>query len=257
VRYLVDVEKVETVVVESLTADIVVKAGDELVLCVETVPILKIEGKELFVSTKFSCEVSKFSKPQEELSSIELICPENVQRIQIFTISGNITVSGVKVKELFVGRVFGKTTLHGCDVKNLGIRAVSGVVEMKEVHSGNGVVEVVSGNIFCEEIRGKRWEITTTAGDVKLVFCEIPDMRLRFDTITGKFSSNVPYFLEAGEMVFGLGSDHFSVRTSSGDLKIEIIRSKDKLIEKILRMFLEGKISKETAERLLCGMRGD
>lgn len=256
-RYLVDVEKVETVIVESVMADIVIKSGEELALYAEAVPILKNENRELFVTTRFSCEVSKFSKIQEETSSIELICPESVQRIHVLTASGNVSVFGVRLRELFVGKMFGRTTLRECSVRNLSVKTVSGILEMREVYSENGVVEVVSGNITCEEIRGKSWEMITTAGDVRLVFREVPDLRVRFETASGKFSSNAPYLLEGNEMVFGLGNCFVLVKTSSGDLRVEVVRPRDKLIERVLRMFSEGKISRETAERLLHEMRGD
>lgn len=256
-RYLVDVERVEKIVVESAMADVVVRAGKELALYAETAPILKNENRELFVTPRFSCEISKFSKIQEETGSIELICPESVQRIHIFTVSGNVSVFGVRLKELFIGKMFGRTTLHECNLRNFNAKIVSGILEIREVRSENGVVEMVSGNIFCEEVRGKKWEMTTTAGDVRLVFCEVPDLRVRFETVSGKFSTNVPYLLEGDEMVFGIGNDFLLVRTSSGDLRLETVQPKDRLIEKILHMFLEGKMSKETAERLLCEMRGD
>lgn len=256
-KYLVGIEKVEMVTVESIAADVVVKAGDELVLYAEAAPSLKTEEGELLVTTRLSCEVSKYPKPQEELEKIELVCPEEVQKIVISTTSGKVSLYSLKVRELLVNKVFGKVTLHECDVKDLNLRVVSGSVEVKNVYSENAVLELVSGSVICEDIHGRKWEMITTAGDVKLIFSEMPDLRVRFETASGRFLSNVPYFSKTNDMVFGLGGDFVLVKTSSGDLKLEVARSKDKLVEKILRMFLKGKISKETAERLLREMRGD
>lgn len=65
-------------------------------------------------------------------------------------------------------------------------------------------------------------DMSTVSGAVTLILPEDTSMTLRFNTVSGKLSSELPGETDGKNSVFGDGACECSVDTTSGDLRIQV-----------------------------------
>lgn len=151
----------------------------------------------------------------------------NAEELNINTVSGPLEVTDCTVTEKAdIETVSGSVTarLLG-EIKELCVNTVSGNISVAAHRIDTVDMDSTSGELLlsAEETSGKI-DADTVSGEVTLILPENAGMTLRYDTVSGDFSSELPGKTEGGLFVSGDGSCECKVNTTSGDLKLQLKR---------------------------------
>lgn len=141
----------------------------------------------------------------------------------IDTVSGDITVEGCSVKhELELDTTSGRVeaVLKGY-THSLSVDSVSGSVRVVSRGVDEFSADSTSGDIkayFSKQ--PDKCSIETVSGRVELGLPENADCRVSFDSVSGKFESELPAKKNGDSYTFGDGSARYSIDTTSGSAKI-------------------------------------
>lgn len=132
--------------------------------------------------------------------------PENITKLNVATVSGEIKANSLKFDEAVVSSVSGNLKLQG-DFKTLNLSTVSGNIKLESDNvEPNFKMETVSGDIKINFDRQPGFKLTfsTTSGDVKIA-----------KTIGGgEFDGDVK------DLKIGSAAGFLAISTVSGDLRI-------------------------------------
>lgn len=128
---------------------------------------------------------------------------------ELITTSGEIDFGGGAKMELEVSTVSGDITISGVDTDGAFIETTSGEVKLKSVIADKAEITSVSGDITFDGCDGGEFDVDTTSGDVKGTLLSGKDFET--DTVSGDI--DLPKAAENGT---------FNVATVSGDIKLKI-----------------------------------
>lgn len=177
---------------------------------------------------------------------LTVLLPEELilKGLKINGVSAEMEVGSIQAEELNLNTVSGDLEVTGCTItESADFDTTSGAVTaevfgaMRELRAStvSGKVSVTaqsvetvdmdstSGDLLLSaEETPDRIDADTVSGTVTLILPEDAGMTLRFDTVSGKLSSELPGETEGKDSVFGDGACECSVDTTSGDLKIQV-----------------------------------
>lgn len=183
-----------------------------------------------------------------DLSGLEkdltLYLPEGLalKELEVDSVSARIEADCVSAEELKLDSVSGAIRVSDCAVTGeAGLATVSGGIaagllgplEELKVNTVSGEVAVSAGEVG--SVRGdatsgsvsltlaaapRRLEVDTVSGSVELYLPEDAGFTLRFDTVSGELSSDLPCRPDGKEYVCGSGAGDYTVDTTSGNLAI-------------------------------------
>ena len=172
---------------------------------------------------------------------IEVYIPKTYnQGINLKTVSGEIEVNNVDVKEINCKTTSGDISVENLTAQEMNVDTTSGDIKMKKVLldtvdsscvSGNLEVEgiclnigskTVSGNIEVElEDQPKQIRMESVSGDIELTFAKIDGFNLEFSSTSGKLKSDFELSMEGNrQYTYNKGSAKLKIKTVSGDLEI-------------------------------------
>lgn len=166
----------------------------------------------------------------------------NMNKIEIDTASAWISVTGVTATEIDTATASGDTWFEKCTVTNLNIENVSGYTNCTEVNVEKIDAEIVSGNIdvlgnvktfdaesvsgtvhLATDIAPDRADISTVSGEIKLRLPDNDGFNIRFDSVSGKITSDFPLTINGGDKTYGNGTRSYDLETVSGNVNIELV----------------------------------
>lgn len=200
-----------------------------------------LEGTTLHI--KF-CRSGNYTLKNIE-KDLTIYIPEelNLNEVNIEIVSANIEMKEINTETLDVNSVSGNINIENCEVSDeIEIASVSGKVDITLSAEINEIdIDNVSGAINITVSTIKKIDISTTSGEVqiscdieltdlsidiisgniKLILADDSNFTLDFDSITGKFTSELAMIIENNKQIIGDGSGDFDVSTISGNFTIE------------------------------------
>lgn len=150
------------------------------------------------------------------------------EEVDLDTMSGSLEVTGCMVTEKAdLDTTSGTVTaqLLGA-LKALRVSTVSGKASATVQRSDTVEMGSTSGELRLSAEETPKWiDMDTLSGMVTLVLPQDAGMTLRFNTVSGKLSSELPGETDGKNSVFGDGACACSIETTSGDLKIRVNNS--------------------------------
>jgi hypothetical protein len=143
------------------------------------------------------------------------------------TVSGDANVSGVSnANELRATTVSGDVTVTGAKVRSLDADSISGDVHLNDVACERATAKSVSGEIsFGGPLaRGGRYEFKSQSGDVRVTLAGSPGFELDASSFSGTVRSDLPVTLRPGESIGGYGPGK-KIRGTHGDGASQLVLS--------------------------------
>jgi hypothetical protein len=154
------------------------------------------------------------------------VCAENTLNLGTFrldTASGGADIRALVAKEARIDSAsgalsFGSVTVSGA----FDVDTASGALTVERLFAGSVTVDAASGRVSIGLYDVGKVAIDTASGDVRLKLANvIAGARIRFDSASGRFRSDLPHTQDGKTYVIGLGAIDVSVDTASGSLTIE------------------------------------
>ena len=149
------------------------------------------------------------------------------EKLTVSAISGNISVSGMRVSDSATisstsGNIEGNAAI-ACD--SLKIKSTAGSIDFStEARIRNLSVETTSGNVHLSNLNpAKKARIDSVSGNVLLEFLDNSGFSLEYDTVNGKFSTDLKMYTNGKAYVYGTPNSEFLVKTAAGNLTIKSV----------------------------------
>ncbi|MEQ1721652.1 MAG: DUF4097 family beta strand repeat-containing protein [Pseudobdellovibrio sp.] len=154
-----------------------------------------------------------FTNPEEgtgflaNQSVVKILVPENIRKIKIKTVSGDMKVLNLDLEELKLESVSGHIDIQG---------------KLNDINA-----KTISGDFLVNsDLDNPKVKISTVSGDTRAVFNSEPNINFNFETVSGEvsFSESLARKEISGavkDLNFGKGEGSFEVQSTSGDVKIE------------------------------------
>jgi DUF4097 and DUF4098 domain-containing protein YvlB len=136
------------------------------------------------------------------------------------TISGDANVSGVwSANELRATTVSGDVTVTGAKIRALDADSISGSVTLTDVTCDRATAKSISGDIAFGGALAKtgRYEFKSQSGDIRVTLTGTPGFELDASSFSGNVRSDLPITLRAGEPIGGGRGPGKKVRGTFGD----------------------------------------
>ena len=177
---------------------------------------------------------------------LTVLLPEELmlKELKINGLSAEIEVNSIQAEELNLNTVSGDLEAAGCTItesadfdttsgavtaevlgalRELCVSTVSGKVSVTAQRIDTVEMGSTSGALrLSVEVAPDRIDMSTVSGAVSLILPEDTGMTLRFDTVSGRLSSELPGETDGKDSVFGDGTCACSIETTSGDLRIQV-----------------------------------
>lgn len=175
---------------------------------------------------------------------LTLLLPEELmlKELKISSVSAGVSVDSIRAEALKVSAVSGGVEAAGCAIaksadfdttsgtvnaeligslRELRASTVSGRTSIAAQRIGEVEMESTSGDLLLSvEQTPDRIDVDTVSGAVTLVLPEDAGVTLRYGTVSGSCSSELPGRADGKRTVFGDGACACSVDTTSGNLRI-------------------------------------
>jgi len=177
----------------------------------------------------FSEDFQGFSKPLNYKLSGNKLSIEFVKNGRFMNISGGkklkVTIPysyADRISEINVDVVSADCTITGLKTDEVNLNSVSGTVDIYGTFTDVDI-DTVSGwvNIGSEKCP-EDLEIGTTSGSIYLTLPENSAFSLEFNTVSGDFSTDLPFTVAGSKYIYGTGGGNFEIDTISGDLSISV-----------------------------------
>lgn len=94
--------------------------------------------------------------------------PRGFSRVQARTLSGDMEISGIFVRELCLSTTSGDLALRETGAGKLVLQTASGDIELNRITAKSGVIKCGSGSVDGRGVRGEALTVGTGSGDVEL-----------------------------------------------------------------------------------------
>jgi DUF4097 and DUF4098 domain-containing protein YvlB len=142
------------------------------------------------------------------------------------TVSGDAHVSGVwNANELRAATISGDVTVSGVKVRSLDADSISGTVHLADVTCDRASAKSISGDItFGGPLaKGGRYEFKSQSGDIRVTLGGAPGFELDASSFSGNVRSDLPITLRAGESAGGGWGPGKKIRGTHGDGSAQLI----------------------------------
>lgn len=169
-----------------------------------------------------------------KVREIKVLIPMDIDNLALTAMSGNITVSDVKVNGKFtINQSSGKTNVTNVYCTEMESIVTSGYVEIGKVNVTNNInVEITSGNVDIKEANCIDLSVKILSGDFEMetlkaskVIVNILSGTIDIDNI---ICTAIESEISSGQMEIGkLTADNIKMKVSSGRIEMNIVGSKD------------------------------
>lgn len=165
---------------------------------------------------------------QHNISSLSkdltVLIPEDIELtdIEIESVSADISAENISAKEIKLEAVSGDVLLSCCTAGEVDIETVSGSVKAQSVDTSAFSADTTSGSVTLSSASAPgELDIETVSGQITLSLPEEAGFTMKFDTVSGAFSSELPYSQDGKRFIFGSGTGDYKIDTTSGNVKIK------------------------------------
>ena len=136
--------------------------------------------------------------------SLKIVVPYDLDKIKIDSVSAQVAVEGITADDV-------------------DIRTVSGAVVLSDVNAHSIDIDTVSGNVSVKPGTGTREiDANTVSGSVVAVLNENSSFTAKFNSVSGRFSSEIPTAVNGNYYIAGDGSAiEIDCNTVSGSFVIK------------------------------------
>jgi DUF4097 and DUF4098 domain-containing protein YvlB len=141
------------------------------------------------------------------------------------TVSGDANVSGVSnANDLRAMTVSGDVTVTGAKVRTIDADSISGTVHLADVTCERATAKSISGDIAFGGSLAKngRYEFKSQSGDIRVTVAGAPGFELDASSFSGNVRSDLPLTLPAGTSVGGHGPGK-KIRGTHGDGSAQLV----------------------------------
>ena len=171
------------------------------------------------VSASLNCEKNaSFSASSGTIAAKVTGC----EKVTASTSSGNIDVILSGVEKGSFSASSGKISVRAIsDSDSISADTSSGSISIESEKARNISADASSGKISITAYTvPEKCSVDTSSGDVRLFLPKNASVKLKYDTSSGDFESELPMKKDGKTYIFGGGNAGFEVDTSSGDLSI-------------------------------------
>ena len=182
---------------------------------------------------------------------LTVLLPEELtlKELKINGLSAWMEVDSIQAEELNLNTMSGDVDVTGCTItesadfdttsgavtaevlgalRELCVNTVSGKASVTAQRIDTVDMDSTSGALLLSVAETPdRIDMSTGSGAVTLILPEDTGMTLRFGTVSGKLSSELPCKTDGKDSVFGDGACECSIETTSGNLRIQVNSSKE------------------------------
>ncbi len=165
-----------------------------------------------------------------------------LKEVEINTVSASVDASRIRTEDLDISTISGSSEITECAVsEEVEIDTVSGAVNLNLTEDTKEIViSSISGSARIHVPFLKNLELNSTSGDMELIADRAPekisadtisgkvtlklpedlDAAVTFDTISGKFHSEMAAKADEEDYIFGAGTYKYDINTTSGELAV-------------------------------------
>jgi len=222
-----------------------------------------------------------------DVNSIRLLVPKNIQELDANNASGDVNISDFDLRSLKINNVSGDVKIENCSMNEFNLSTVSGDLTFVASNYRRGKFGSVSGDLSIKGIppMERDTSVSTVSGDAIISYSGEPRFDATISSVSGDVSSDMGLVkVDKKHYRYGNGEpqEYLKMSSVSGDLLIsakyrgapakevkvesspassEEKRSyraavveenlQDQETKKILKLFKEGKLTKEYALEML------
>lgn len=187
-------------------------------------PTLKVEKKSNNLDIKLESNTNSYSVMDSDVV-LEVFIPKSFsENISTSTSSGNIYMKDLIVKDFSISSSSGDLELENLEGKALNLSTSSGDIKLED-SIGEINVTSSSGDVFLdnEKVSGDM-KISTSSGDVSIIFSNDASYNIKGSTSSGDFYSSINMNILENEKgrfraTIGSGEKSIDISTSSGDVE--------------------------------------
>ena len=142
-------------------------------------------------------------------------------RVELSSISGNITADVSEVGALNVSATSGKIRTTVGSAEEVSISSTSGDIALDGGSAGKAGIDSTSGKIGVTLAAFGELKIDATSGDITAALPSQPGYRADVDTAGGRFDYAVPLTRDGNTWICGDGSARVRIDTTSGNVRLE------------------------------------
>ena len=136
--------------------------------------------------------------------SLKIVVPFELDKIKVDSVSADVTVEGIAADDVDINTVSGAAVLSDVAVHNIDMDTVSGNVSIKP---GNEASEI---------------DISTVSGSVVATFDESASFTAKFNSVSGRFTSEIPTIVDGKYYIAGDGrATEIDCDTVSGSFAVK------------------------------------
>ena len=166
----------------------------------------KTRIKDGKLSVKYAKSGAKIPNNFQKTLIVEIPPSIELDSIEVDTVSANVTITEISVRELSVD-------------------TVSGAISMSDTATHGISVDTVSGNATISRCTFSEVEFDSVSGDAEIVFAEAVGFRCKFETVSGRFVDGFGAEKNGGVYTYGDGSVRINADTVSGNVTLSQLDS--------------------------------
>jgi len=189
---------------------------------IEIEDIFKVHSKleNNILDIKFAGSSCKLEHSYK-VKNLYVYLPTEINEININNISADIKINFVNIKDLTINNISGDIMIEDTSLNKVNLRNTSGEIIM--MNNKINIVEVtsISGNVGLSFVNSpEKIVATTTSANVIIYIASQEQISATFESVLGKFSSNLDYQQEGNLYKFNNGGYLYSISSVSGNFKI-------------------------------------
>ena len=192
------------------------------------IPAIQADKLELKVTSGNIRAEVKARKIKANLTSgdMGIRIAEKADEIDASATSGNITMEAVKADKVRIDTTSGDVRAAIKHADGIRISSTSGSVDTVIGEANKAEVETTSGKINVEAAALRELAVRSTSGDVTALLPSEPGFTARVKTSSGDIEYQQALAKKDGVYVCGDGSGKVDIKTTSGDIAINILEKK-------------------------------
>lgn len=141
-------------------------------------------------------------------------------KVKIGNVSGDVNFASLACNELEIETVSGKITANEIISGEFSVNGVSGSIDVAKIAASKIDIDIVSGKTNLVLAKKCELDVSGVSGSVNVTFPADAGAIVKFSTVSGKLSSDLPHKSNKDIYTFGNGEMDIDIETVSGNLYI-------------------------------------
>lgn len=228
----VDASQIKNIQVEWVSGSILVEPSNVQNICFSETEGLSDEDKLVWRLEGNTLKI-EFCQPKGFLSfgfdstdvkkDLVIQVPESwfCNNLDINSVSATLSINRLSANEILLTNVSGKCEFTDCVIKDVNVETVSGTVSYTGTLNSLDLQTVSADCTASLTNHPEAIRLEGVSGDLTLVLPEDCGFTASVDSVSGKFSSELPTTTRDGEYVYGDGACSIELEGVSGSIRIE------------------------------------